>query len=303
MKRILSLILLVGYFAMPLFGGSDKDKTTFLATGKCDHCDLSGFDLRNFNKDGKLKIELLRSDVTGTNFSGSNFNESLIGAINANKANFSDTTFKNTGIFESEMENANFSGAIFDQTILNNILANRANFSNTKLGNDSSIEHSKMNGCNFSGAQISKTNLEEVEANKANFSNATLVHTIVKKSTMDDANFSGIHMNNVAFDDGSSANNSNFTNAKIEECQFRKMKLNFAVFYNTKIIKSILHFADFYKARFKNTQISDSDLRHGTNFEGTRFKNTIFKNCRGLNHANFFDADKNGLTISEEKKS
>ena len=149
-----------------------RDYATFIATGKCANCDLSGTDLsedmsKTISNTGNINFynnaNLQGANITNTAFS--------VRGMNLQNSNFANALGSNSNFYYAQLDNSVFTNAILE-------------YSNFAFANLSNVDFTgaDLKGARFDNAILVKAKITQQQlSNIASFCNAVLPDGTVNK--------------------------------------------------------------------------------------------------------------------------
>jgi uncharacterized protein YjbI with pentapeptide repeats len=166
---------------------------------------------RSFADHDLSRVNLKGANLKGSNFSGANLNgadlegadlrdaifrEADLGSVNLRSANLTRANLEDAYLFKADLQKANLNSSILTQADLGKSKLNNSNFEGAKLSG-ANLSYAEIKQAQFMRSDLSQTNLgsadlTETDLNKANLEDAYLGNAIFHRTSMYEANLSGV---------------------------------------------------------------------------------------------------------------
>lgn len=227
-------------------------------------------DLRN--------VVLGRFDLSGIDFSGSQFTNSDLQQSSFAGANLTGASFE-----AANLAGVNFASAKFVKANLAGAIMKNAKLTNAEF------HVCDLSRVNFTGADLSYLNFEGSKFNSTIFKNAKLEETVLKNADLTAADFEGNVLRGVDLS-GSVLKQANLTKADMQEANLSLVNAEAAVFTNAQMYKANLTKAKLSRADLRRVNLKDSNLTDaaidsanlknadftGANYTRTSFKDSLY---------------------------
>jgi uncharacterized protein YjbI with pentapeptide repeats len=285
--------------------------------------DLSGQNLQGINLSGCYLegVNLTGCDISNANLSGAilagaNLTDAKLHNTNCKNANIGATNLTRTDFFECNFEKAQLGNSTFIQTKIVACFIDEMNFIDSCF-TDIYFDKTSMkqcnfinpvfNDCHFVGADLTQANFVKPIFTNAKFNNSILDAANFVEASVNGADFSNAQMVNSRFVGGCELNDGKFVGANISKSCLRENKINNTDFSNALLDEADFSGSDLESSLFVNakairTQFMKSNLKGAnlTNFnlmEGSLYKAYVVGVCfdkANLYCVNFIDATLGG---------
>lgn len=168
-----------------------------------------------------------------------------------------------------------------------------ANLSDRDLS-DLCLEGVDLSGANLSGANLDGAKFLNCDLSDVNARGASFNRTTFSRSTLDDANFSGVEAADADFAK-TEGRGVDFSDANLYQARFKDAKLPESNFSRSNLIESNFGDADINASRFVESDLRKADLDEGTNADAADFTGALLELAvltqSSFSEALFVDAD------------
>ena len=261
-----------------------------------------------------IKLDLIRADLRGINFSNANLSNVNFSLANLEGAKFRSTNLKNavflkTNLKEVDFTDSDLSESSFSYSDCENVHFSGVNLFNTRFINcnltgilleKTSMEEAcfidvNLNNIIFTGLQMREITFSKCDLNFADFSEAYLYKASFLDCDLNRAQFNKARLFKVLFTDsilsGVIFSGSNLTLANLTKCALNYSIFDGALLYNTEMEETNLYRASFIDAQLTKTNLSKAYLVEA-NFSGATIKDVNF-DFSDLNSIDFTGAQIN----------
>lgn len=281
--------------------------------------DLSGQNLQGINLSGCYLegvnftgCDISNANLSGAILAGANLTDAKLHNTNCKNANIGATNLTRTDFFECNFEKAQLGNSTFIQTKIVACFIDEMNFIDSCF-TDIYFDKTSMkqcnfinpvfNDCHFVGADLTQANFVKPIFTNAKFNNSILDAANFVEASVNGADFSNAQMVNSRFVGGCELNDGKFVGANISKSCLRENKINNTDFSNALLDEADFSGSDLESSLFVNakairTQFMKSNLKGANliNFnlmEGSLYKAYVVGVCfdkANLYCVNFIDA-------------
>ncbi len=263
--------------------------------------DLSYCDLREFSfndryfvaKSNFTSADFSNCDMSNSYFSYATFENSVMDEINLSSAVIGDSHFAYVSLRKANLENCDMHNSELKYVILDNAKMWRITLSGSKIYNtqmnEVDLKEARMNNSRIENsamirAEMNCTKLDDVKIynsklDSAVLNNASLDNACIGDSTACSAIMISVSMFNTKIED-SDFSSSTLSQGKLHKCNFYKVRFENAMMFNTDLTGALLHDSIFHNASMsgsvlinaffnKYTKISPEQLASASDIFGS----------------------------------
>jgi uncharacterized protein YjbI with pentapeptide repeats len=273
------------------------DLETFMQTGKCYRCDLSGLDLRESIQSLRARgitpylkqANLSGANLAGTNLSGVQLREAILTDADLEGANLSGAHLPKAHLIRTNLTNANLHnalcrGTIFDATILTN-----TNLTGTHLNKAQLINLDPF--IDLSAADFTqKVKSEEPQDKQESF------YKFLQTGQCDKCDLSGLDLREAIQTLRSQGKTIYLKQADVSGSNLSNVDLSGAHFRKAKLVDTNLENSNLQNANLPGTDLTNANLINA-NLKGAVLRNAIVTGAL-FNGADLTGAGMRGVNFS-----